>query len=77
MGAGATHRDHDRVISLKLGDILVAAVHLGLVERSEATHYFDVALGWVRHLSRSRGQRPGATPRLSVLEGAAQAEGPG
>lgn len=64
MGAGVTHRNHDRVFSLKLGDVLIAAVHLRLVERSEATHHFDVALGRVRHLPRCR--RPGATPRRSV-----------
>jgi hypothetical protein len=76
-GAGrvrVTHRDHDRVFSLKLGDVLIAAVHLGLVERSEATHHFDVALGRVRHLSRSRGRRPGATPRCLVSEEAAGVE---
>lgn len=65
-GTGVTHRNHDRVFSLKLGDVLIAAVHLRLVERSEATHHFDVALGRVRHLSRCRGRRPGATPRRSV-----------
>lgn len=63
-----TYRDHDRVFSLKLGDVFIAAVHFRLVERSEATHHFDVALGRVRHLSRCRDRRPGATPRRSVWE---------
>lgn len=76
-GAGGTHRDHDRVFSLKLGDVLIAAVHLGLVQRSEATHHFDVAFGRVRHLPGCRGRRPGATPRRSVLEETGRAEGLG
>lgn len=74
-GGRGTHRDHDRVFSLKLGDVLIAAVHLRLVERSEATHHFDVALGRVRHLPGCRGRRPGATPRRSVLEEVGRAEG--
>lgn len=74
-GAGGTHRDHDRVFSLKLGDVLIAAVHLGLVQRSEATHHFDVALGRVRHLPGCRGRRPGATPHRSVLEKTGRAKG--
>ena len=75
--AKGTHRDHDRVFSLKLDDVLVAAVHLGLVQRSEATHHFDVALGRVRHLPGCRGRRPGATPRRLVLKETGRAEGLG
>lgn len=74
-GDRGTHRDHNRVFSLKLGDVLITAVHLRLVERSEATHHFDVALGRVRHLPGCRAPRPGATPRRSVLEEVGRAEG--
>lgn len=74
-GDRGTHRDHDRVFSLKLGDVLIAAVHFGLVERPEATHHFDVALRRVRHLPGCRGPRPGPTPRRSVLEEVDRAEG--
>lgn len=77
-GVEVPYRDHDRVFALKLGDVFIAAVHFRLVERSEATHHFDVALGRVRHLSRCRGRRTGATPRHSSLGGSRpRAEGIG
>lgn len=49
-----TERAHphlDAVVSLKLGDVFVAAGQFGAVERPEATHHLDAGLRRVRHVA--------------------------
>lgn len=41
-----TYPDHHRVVRLEFGDKLIPAENLRLVEGTEATQHFDVALGW-------------------------------
>lgn len=50
-----THPDDDGVVSLELGDELVSAQNLRLVEGAKATQHFDVALRWdIGHGADSR-----------------------
>lgn len=42
----STYPDHHRVVRLEFGQELVPADDLRLVEGTEATQHFDVALGW-------------------------------
>lgn len=65
------HRDDDGILALELGDVLVAAGHLGLVEGPEATHHFDVTLRRVRHLRPPPPAGRSAPPLPAPLWGSA------
>lgn len=69
--SGATHRDHDAVVSLEFGEEQISAYHLRLVERAKATQHFYVALSWdVGHCADSGRRKDAASVgRRDAAEG--------